>query len=88
MFVMSACFVVLMLYCLVHMFIHCSLCYQEIKLLSEVDRPGSLIDNYVTQLSFVLSRKAASLVSLQARLARFQHRLKEQEILSRKRVPR
>ncbi|KAK1281377.1 Diatom spindle kinesin 1 [Acorus gramineus] len=32
-------------------------------------------------------REAAGLVSLQARLARFQHRLKEQEILSRK-VPR
>ncbi|KAI3703564.1 hypothetical protein L1987_73725 [Smallanthus sonchifolius] len=61
---------------------------EEMKLLAEVDKPGSLIDNYVTQLSFVLSRKAASLVSLQARLARFQHRLKEQEILSRKRVPR
>ncbi|KAL7104934.1 hypothetical protein ACP275_07G013300 [Erythranthe tilingii] len=61
---------------------------EEMKLLSEVDQPGSHIDNYVTQLSFVLSRKAASLVSLQARLARFQHRLKEQEILSRKRVPR
>ncbi|XP_010269545.1 PREDICTED: kinesin-like protein KIN-13A [Nelumbo nucifera] len=61
---------------------------EEMKLLAEVDQPGSLIDNYVTQLSFVLSRKAASLVSLQARLARFQHRLKEQEILSRKKVPR
>ncbi|KAK6913769.1 Kinesin motor domain, partial [Dillenia turbinata] len=58
---------------------------EEMKLLAEVDQPGSFIDNYVTQLSFVLSRKAASLVSLQARLARFQHRLKEQEILSRKR---
>ncbi|XVF38728.1 hypothetical protein REPUB_Repub20aG0126800 [Reevesia pubescens] len=61
---------------------------EEMKLLAEVDQPGSLIDNYVTQLSFLLSRKAAGLVSLQARLARFQHRLKEQEILSRKRVPR
>ncbi|KAK7292265.1 hypothetical protein RIF29_08043 [Crotalaria pallida] len=61
---------------------------EEMKLLAEVDQPGSLIDNYVTQLNFLLSRKAASLVSLQARLARFQHRLKEQEILSRKRVPR
>ncbi|GAB4851293.1 Kinesin-like protein KIN-13A [Ancistrocladus abbreviatus] len=60
---------------------------EEMKLLAEVDQPGSLIDNYVTQLSFVLSRKAAGLVSLQARLARFQHRLKEQEILSRKRAP-
>ncbi|XP_010551072.1 PREDICTED: kinesin-like protein KIN-13A [Tarenaya hassleriana] len=60
---------------------------EEMKLLAEVDQPGSMIDSYVTQLSFVLSRKAAGLVSLQARLARFQHRLKEQEILSRKRVP-
>ncbi|XP_019070312.1 kinesin-like protein KIN-13A isoform X1 [Solanum lycopersicum] len=58
---------------------------EEMKLLAEVDQPGSLIDNYVTQLSFVLSRKAATLVSLQARLARFQQRLKEQEILCRKR---
>ncbi|KAG6428128.1 hypothetical protein SASPL_112377 [Salvia splendens] len=61
---------------------------EEMKLLAEVDQPGFHIDNYVTQLSFVLSRKAASLVSLQARLARFQNRLREQEILSRKRVPR
>ncbi|KAL1548455.1 Kinesin-like protein KIN-13A [Salvia divinorum] len=61
---------------------------EEMKLLAEVDQPGSHIDNYVTQLSFVLSRKAASLVSLQARLARFQNRLREQEILSRKRVTR
>ncbi|KAL9266538.1 Kinesin-like protein [Drosera capensis] len=59
---------------------------EEMKLLTEVDQPGSLIDNYVTQLSFVLSRKAAGLVSLQARLARFQHRLKEQKILTRKRI--
>lgn len=76
----------------IHQLNHCSSCFasilQEMKLLAEVDQPGSLIDNYVTQLSFVLSRKAAGLVSLQARLARFQHRLKEQEILSRKRVPR
>lgn len=68
--------------------LHLPLVFQEMKLLAEVDQPGSRIDNYVTQLSFVLSRKAASLMGLQARLARFQHRLKEQEILSRKRVPR
>ncbi|CAN6468108.1 unnamed protein product [Victoria cruziana] len=61
---------------------------EEMKLLSEVDQPGSLIENYVGRLNFVLSRKVAGLVSLQARMARFQHRLKEQEILSRKRVPR
>jgi len=53
---------------------------QEMNLLAEVDQPGSLI------LSFLLSRKAAGLVSLQARLARF--RLKEQEILSRKKPSR
>ncbi|KAF6174400.1 hypothetical protein GIB67_024422 [Kingdonia uniflora] len=61
---------------------------EEMKLLAEVDQPGSLIDNYVSRLNFVLSRKAAGLVSLQARLARFQHRLKEQEILGRKKVLR
>lgn len=61
---------------------------EEMNLLAEVDQPGSLIDNYVTQLNFVLSRKAAGLVSLQARLARFQHRLKEQEVLNRKKAPR
>jgi kinesin family protein 2/24 len=61
---------------------------EEMNLLADVDQPGSLIDNYVTQLSFLLSRKAAGLVSLQARLARFQHRLKEQEILSRKKSSR
>lgn len=61
---------------------------EEMNLLAEVDQPGSLIDNYVTQLSFLLSRKAAGLVSLQARLARFQHRLKEQEILGRKKPSR
>ncbi|KAK4856029.1 hypothetical protein QYF36_013397 [Acer negundo] len=37
---------------------------EEMKLLAEVDQPGSLIDNYVTQLSFVLSRKAAGLATL------------------------
>jgi kinesin family member 2/24 len=58
------------------------------NLMAGVDQPGILIDSYVTQLSFLLSRKAAGLVSLQARLARFQHRLKEQEILSRKKPSR
>ncbi|KAG0482322.1 hypothetical protein HPP92_010406 [Vanilla planifolia] len=57
---------------------------EEMNLLAEVDRPGSQIDSYVSQLNFLLSRKAAGLVSLQARLARFQHRLKEHEILSRR----
>ncbi|CAM6082682.1 unnamed protein product [Calypogeia fissa] len=56
---------------------------EEMKLLAEVDRPGSRIDRYVSQLNYVLSRKAAGIVNLQARLTRFQRHLKEQEILSR-----
>jgi hypothetical protein len=36
-------------------------------ILEEVDQPGTLIDNYVTQLNFLLSRKAVGLVSLLAR---------------------
>ncbi|TVU20935.1 hypothetical protein EJB05_30541 [Eragrostis curvula] len=61
---------------------------EEMNLLAEIDQPGSLIDNYVAQLNFLLSRKASGLVSLQARLARFQQRLKEQEILSRQKSSR
>nr|KAJ0216878.1 hypothetical protein LSAT_V11C300141340 [Lactuca sativa] len=57
---------------------------QEMKLLAEADKPGSLINNYVTQLSCMLSSKATNLVSLQARLSRFHHHLKE--ILSHKRT--
>lgn len=60
----------------------------EMNLLAEVDRPGSQIDSYVSQLSFLLSRKAAGLVSLQSRLARFQHRIKEHELLSRRKGSR
>lgn len=56
---------------------------EEMKLLAEVDQPGSRIDRYVSQLNYVLSRKASGIVNLQARLARFQRHLKEQEILSR-----
>ncbi|MCO5550220.1 hypothetical protein L7F22_003702 [Adiantum nelumboides] len=54
---------------------------EEMKLLTDVDQPGSRIDKYVSQLSYVLSKKAAGIVNLQARLARFQRHLKEHEIL-------
>ena len=53
------------------------------KLLAEADHPHSQIDRYVSQLNYVLSRKAAGIVNLQTRLARFQRHLNEQEILSR-----
>ncbi|CAI9266010.1 unnamed protein product [Lactuca saligna] len=54
------------------------------KLLAEADKPGSLIKNYMTQLSCMLSSKATNLVFLQAHLSRFHHHLKE--ILSHKRI--
>lgn len=53
------------------------------RLLAEVDQPGSQIDRYVAQLNHVLSRKVAGIVNLQARLAKFQRHLMEQEILGR-----
>ncbi|KAH7365804.1 hypothetical protein KP509_18G047500 [Ceratopteris richardii] len=55
---------------------------EEMKLLAEVEQPGSQIDVYVSQLSKLLSKKAAGLVNLQAQLAKFQKLLKEQEIVS------
>ncbi|XP_057812879.2 kinesin-like protein KIN-13A [Cryptomeria japonica] len=57
---------------------------EEMKLITEVDQPGSRIDRYVSQLSSVLSRKATGLVNLQACLARFQQKMKEHEIFSRR----
>ncbi|MCO5563923.1 hypothetical protein L7F22_017575 [Adiantum nelumboides] len=54
---------------------------EEMKLLAEVEQPGSQIGLYVSELSKVLSKKAAGLVNLQAQLAKFQKLLKEQEIL-------
>ncbi|KAH7282062.1 hypothetical protein KP509_35G010300 [Ceratopteris richardii] len=51
------------------------------KLIADVDQPGSRVDKYVSLLSSVLSRKAAGIVNLQARLARFQRHLQEHEIL-------
>ena len=55
------------------------------RLLTEMDQPGSRVDRYVSQLSYLLSRKAAGIVNLQTRLARFQRHLKEQEVMSQHR---
>ncbi|OAY63910.1 Kinesin-13A [Ananas comosus] len=57
------------------------LCYQEMNLLVEVDKPGSPIDKYVAQLSLLLSRKAADLTNLQERLVKFQLHLQDHRIL-------
>ena len=52
------------------------------KLLTDIDQPGSQIVHYVSQLSYLLSKKASGIVNLQAQLTRFQRHLKEQGILS------
>jgi kinesin family protein 2/24 len=54
---------------------------QEMKLLTEVDQPGSQINRYVSQLSKLLSKKAQGLMDLQARVARFQQLMQEGESL-------
>ncbi|XP_059066863.1 kinesin-like protein KIN-13A [Cryptomeria japonica] len=56
----------------------------EMQLLSDVEMPGSHIDEYVSRLSQVLAIKATSVRNLQRRLARFQKNLKDQDILSLK----
>lgn len=54
---------------------------QEMKLLEEADQPGNQLDEYITRMSFIISKKAAGLMNLQARLARFQQCLSEQNVL-------
>nr|TKW21625.1 hypothetical protein SEVIR_4G131600v2 [Setaria viridis] len=54
---------------------------EEMKLLEEADQPGNQLDEYITRMSFIISKKAAGLMNLQARLARFQQCLSEQNVL-------
>lgn len=51
------------------------------NLLVEADQPGNQLDDYVTRLNAILSQKAAGIMQLQTRLANFQRRLKENNIL-------
>lgn len=51
------------------------------NLLVEADRPGNQVDNYISRLNSILSRKAAAILELQHRLSHFQKRLKEQNVL-------
>ncbi|MBA0647210.1 hypothetical protein Goklo_015116, partial [Gossypium klotzschianum] len=50
---------------------------EEMNLLVEADQPGNQLDNYISKLSAILSQKAAGILQLQNRLARFQKRLNE-----------
>ncbi|CAA3024044.1 kinesin KIN-13B [Olea europaea subsp. europaea] len=54
---------------------------EEMNLLVEADQPGNQLDDYVTRLNTILSQKAAGILQLQNRLAHFQRRLKEQNVL-------
>ncbi|CAL5047983.1 unnamed protein product [Urochloa decumbens] len=54
---------------------------EEMKLLEEADQPGNQLDEYITRMNFIISKKAVGLMNLQARLARFQQCLSEQNVL-------
>ncbi|MBA0797246.1 hypothetical protein Gohar_007961 [Gossypium harknessii] len=54
---------------------------EEMNLLVEADQPGNQLDNYISKLSAILSQKAAGILQLQNRLARFQKRLNEYNVL-------
>ncbi|KAL9169783.1 hypothetical protein ABFS82_04G101300 [Erythranthe guttata] len=54
---------------------------EEMNLLVEADQPGNQLDDYISKLSSILSQKADGILQLQNRLARFQNRLKEHNVL-------
>ncbi|KAG5248689.1 kinesin-13A [Salix suchowensis] len=54
---------------------------EEMNLLVEADQPGNQLDGYVARLNAILSQKAAGILQLQNRLAHFQKRLKEHNVL-------
>ncbi|XP_071716190.1 kinesin-like protein KIN-13B isoform X2 [Rutidosis leptorrhynchoides] len=53
----------------------------EMNLLVEADKPGNQLDDYVAKLNTVLAQKAATISQLQNRLAHFQKRLSEHDVL-------
>ncbi|KAF8393361.1 hypothetical protein HHK36_021604 [Tetracentron sinense] len=54
---------------------------EEMKLLVEADQSGNQLDDYVSKLNTILSQKAAGILQLQTRLANFQRRLNEHNLL-------
>lgn len=51
------------------------------NLLVEADQPGNQLDDYVSRLNTILSQKAAGIMQLQTRLAHFQRRLHDYNVL-------
>nr|URM60702.1 HSF family protein [Gymnema sylvestre] len=54
---------------------------EEMNLLVEADQPGNQLDDYISRLNAILSQKAAGILQLQNRLAQFQKRLREHNVL-------
>lgn len=54
---------------------------EEMNLLIDADQPGNQLDDYISKLNAILSQKAAGILQLQTRLALFQRRLNEQNVL-------
>ncbi|KAK9269203.1 hypothetical protein L1049_000972 [Liquidambar formosana] len=54
---------------------------EEMNLLADADQPGNQLDDYVSKLNAILSQKAAGILQLQTRLAHFQRRLSEHNVL-------
>ncbi|KAI3858237.1 hypothetical protein MKX03_001038 [Papaver bracteatum] len=54
---------------------------EEMKLLVEADQPGNQLDDYISRLNTILTQKAAGILQLQTRLANFQRRLNEHNVL-------
>lgn len=57
---------------------------KEMNLLTEVDQPGSAIDQYVDKLETILHQKAAGIAALQRKLAGFKNKLKQEEELAQR----
>uniref|UniRef100_A0A0R0J8F4 Kinesin-like protein n=1 Tax=Glycine max TaxID=3847 RepID=A0A0R0J8F4_SOYBN len=55
---------------------------EEMNLLVEADKPGNQLDDYIAKLNAILSQKASGIMQLQTRLAHFQKRLKEHNVLA------
>ncbi|CAD7702002.1 unnamed protein product [Ostreobium quekettii] len=56
---------------------------KEMTLLSEVDQPGSAIDQYVEQMDAILNHKMDMIQQMCGRLDAFKQKLREEEVLSR-----
>ena len=53
------------------------------KILQEVDKPGSDVDAYVNALDEILLMKASSIINLREKLHQFKNHLKQEEVLAR-----